>query len=67
MPALLRMKFIEAVSNSLFGIIAYRTGIQQYKVGRFYVGGCFVIPGFENGSYNLTVRKIHLAAVCLNV
>ena len=65
-PGLTTMEINNFV-QALFGIIADGTGIQQDKVGRFNIGGRFVILGFENGGYNFAIRKIHLASISLYI
>ena len=59
------VQLVQTAINFLLGIVAYRTGVQQNKVGLFNVVAHFVSGYTQDGTNNLAVGHIHLAAVCL--
>src|SRR5688500_6138102 len=53
----------KAVPDSLFGLFPDRTGVQKHNIRQRDIGCGIITLLREDGSDNLTIGKIHLAAV----
>ena len=62
-----RLKVLQSPDDTLFGIIAHRTGIDEDCVCLTDIVRQFVSVGLHDRSHDLAIRHIHLASVCFNI
>ena len=59
------VELVQAAIDFLFGIVAYRTGVEQYQVGLVNAVADVVARNFQYRANDLAVGKVHLATICL--
>ena len=57
----------QTLADGFLCLFADRTGIDQDQIRYFHIPGGLISRFCQNGSYDLTVAKIHLTAVALYV